>query len=162
MCKNYTRSRDKTRKNVWDPYNRSLKLVISGGITREEIGDLLENFKIGILRTIGSQLDTLKIKNKQEEENASMSMYYPRCRRKHSSREFPLDNISVCGFYTEDHVTEKCPLFPSLLAIYRSGDPGESSYSPRRPWKPRNQPTYLDLQSQVPSYYQQQQWNSPG
>jgi hypothetical protein len=51
---------------------------------------------------------------------------------------------------------------PGLLAIYRSGDPGESSYAPRRPWQPRNQPTYLDLQSQVPPYYQQQQWNSPG
>jgi uncharacterized protein YbaR (Trm112 family) len=32
-------------------------------------------------------LDTLKIKKKQEEENATMSIYCPRCRRKHSSRE---------------------------------------------------------------------------
>jgi hypothetical protein len=69
-------------------------------------------------------LDTLKIKKKQEEENAAMSIYCPRCRRKHSSREFPLDNISVCGFCMEDHSTEKCPSFPGLLAIYRSGDPG--------------------------------------
>jgi hypothetical protein len=87
-------------------------------------------------------LDTLKIKKKQEEENATMSIYCPRCRRKHSSRECLLVNISVFGFYKEDHVTEKCPSFPGLLAIYRSGDPGESSYAPRRPWKPRSQPTY--------------------
>jgi hypothetical protein len=59
-------------------------------------------------------------------------------------------------------VTKKCPSLPGLLAIYRSGDPGESSYAPMRPWQPRNQPTYPDLQSQVPPYYQQQQWNSPG
>jgi hypothetical protein len=78
-------------------------------------------------------LDTLKIKKKQEEENATMSIYYPRCRRKHSSRECPLDNISVCGFCIEDHVTEKCPSLPSLLAIYRSGDLWESSYVTRRP-----------------------------
>jgi hypothetical protein len=64
MCKNYSRSRAKTGKNVWDPYNRKLKPDSSGGITREKIGNLLEIFKIDILRTIGSQLDTLKIKKK--------------------------------------------------------------------------------------------------
>jgi hypothetical protein len=62
MCKNYSRSRAKTWKNVWDPYNRNLKSVSSGGITREEIGNLLENFKTDILSTIGSQLNTLKKK----------------------------------------------------------------------------------------------------
>ena len=63
MCINCS-SRAKTWKNVWDPYNGSLKPVSSGGITRAEIGNLLENFKTDILSTIGSQLDTLKIKNK--------------------------------------------------------------------------------------------------
>jgi hypothetical protein len=46
MCKNYSRSRDKAINNVWDPYNRSLKSVSSGGIMREEIGKLIEKFKI--------------------------------------------------------------------------------------------------------------------
>jgi hypothetical protein len=64
MCKKYSRNRAKTRNNVRDPYNRKLKLVSSCGITRTEIGNLLENFKTHILRTIGSQLDTLKIKKK--------------------------------------------------------------------------------------------------
>jgi hypothetical protein len=154
MCKNYSRSRAKTGKNVRGPYNRNLKPVSSGGITREEIGNLLENFKIDILSTIGSQLDTLNIKKKQEEKNAAMTIYCPRCRRKHSSRECPLDNISVCGFFIEDHSTEKFPSFPGLLSIYRSGDPGESSYAPRRSWQTRNHPTYPYLQSQVPPYYQ--------
>jgi hypothetical protein len=54
MCKNYSRSRAKIGKNVWDPYNRSLKPVSSAGITREEIGNLLEKFKTEILSTIGS------------------------------------------------------------------------------------------------------------
>jgi hypothetical protein len=84
ICKNYSRSRAKTGKNVQDLYNRILKPVSSGGIMREEIGNFLENFKTNILSTIGSQLDTLKIKKKQEEENAAMSIYFPRCRRKHS------------------------------------------------------------------------------
>ena len=118
MCKNYSRSRAKTGKNVRDPYNRSLKLVSSGGITRVEIGNLLENFKTNILSTIGSHLDTLKLKKKQEEENATMSIYCLICRRKHSSRECPLDNILVCGFCTKDHVTKKCPSLAGLVAIY--------------------------------------------
>jgi hypothetical protein len=145
MYKKYSRSRAKKGKNVRDPYNRSLKPVSSGGITRVDIGNLLENFKMDILITIGSQLDTLKIKKKQEEENAVISIYCPRCRRKHSSRECPLDKILVCSFCTDDHGTVKCPSLPNLLSIYRSVDPGESSYAPKRPWQPRNQPTYLDL-----------------
>jgi hypothetical protein len=162
MCKNYSRRRAKIGKNVRNTYSRNLKPVSLGGIMRVEIGNLLENLKTYILSTIGSQLDTLNIKKKQEEENAAMGIYFPRCRRKHSLRECPLDNISVCGFYTEDQSTEKCPSLPGLLDNYRSGDHGESSYAPRRPWKPKNQLIYLDLQPQVPPYYQQpQQWNSP-
>jgi hypothetical protein len=86
-----------------------------------------------ILSTIGSHLDTLKIKNKQKEENETMSIFFPRCRRKHSSRECPLDNILVCGFYNEDQLNENFPSLPSLLDIYISGDPRESSYAPRIP-----------------------------
>jgi hypothetical protein len=97
------------------------------------MGNLLEKFKMDILRTIGSRLDTLKIKKKQEEENATMSIFFPRYRRMNSSREFPLDNVSVCVFCTEVHSTEKFPSLPSFLSIYRSEDTGESSYVPRRP-----------------------------
>jgi hypothetical protein len=64
MCKNHSRSRAKIGKNVQDPYNRNLKPISSGGITRVEIGNLLENFKTYILRKIGSQLDTIKLKKK--------------------------------------------------------------------------------------------------
>jgi hypothetical protein len=65
MCRKYSRSRAKIRETILDPYNRNLELVSSGGIIREKIGNLLENFNIYILRTIGSQLDTLKLKKKQ-------------------------------------------------------------------------------------------------
>jgi hypothetical protein len=41
MCKNYSRSRAKTWKNVRDPYNRNIKEVSSGVIMRAEIGNLL-------------------------------------------------------------------------------------------------------------------------
>jgi hypothetical protein len=125
MCRNYSRSRAKTGKSVQDPYSRNLKAVSSCGITRVEIGNLLDNFKNDILSTVGSQMDTLKINKKQEKDNAAMCIFCPRCRRKHSSRGFPLDKISVCGFCIEDYPTEKCRSLPNLLSIYRSGYPGD-------------------------------------
>jgi hypothetical protein len=45
------------------------------GITKETQGNLLENFKIDILSTLGSQIDTLKAKNKQEEKNESLAFF---------------------------------------------------------------------------------------
>jgi hypothetical protein len=138
MCRNYSRSRAKTGKSVQDPCSRNLKEFILGSITRVEIGNLLENIKTSTLSTIGSHLDTLNIKKKQEKENATMSIFFPRCRRKHSLRECPLDNISVYGLYTKYHPTEKCPSLLGLLSIYIIGDLVESSYAPRRPWQPRS------------------------
>jgi hypothetical protein len=125
MCKNYSRSRDKTWNNVHDPYSRNLNLVSSGGITRVEIGNLLDKFKMDILRKIGSHLENLNIKKIQEEENVAISIFCLRCRRKNSSREFPLDNILVFGLCIEDHSTERFPSLPIFLSIYISGDHGE-------------------------------------
>jgi hypothetical protein len=39
----------------------------SGSVTREEIGNLLENFKTDILSNLTTQLDVLQVKQKQEE-----------------------------------------------------------------------------------------------
>ena len=47
-----------------------------------ELGNLLENFKIDILGAMGSQLDALQAKKRQDEEQAAMSIFYPRCRTK--------------------------------------------------------------------------------
>jgi hypothetical protein len=44
--------------------NKNTKTSTSGGVTKVELGNFLENFKIDLLGTIGSQLDTLKIKRK--------------------------------------------------------------------------------------------------
>ena len=70
MCRNYSRSRGKVGRNLREPYNRNLKgnTSISGGVTRIELGNLLENFKIDILGAMGSQLDALQAKKRQEEE----------------------------------------------------------------------------------------------
>jgi len=87
LCKTYSRSRVKTRKNiVRDPFSRTSKVAYSSCVTRVELGNLLENFKIDLLSTISSHLDTLKARRRQEEENIVMSIFCPRCRKKHPLR----------------------------------------------------------------------------
>jgi hypothetical protein len=105
LCQTYSRSRGKTTKSVREPINKNTKVPTFGGLTRIELGNLLENFKIDILGMIGSQLDTLKIKKKQEEENPILSIFFPKCRKRHPLRECPLDNVSVCAICTENHKT---------------------------------------------------------
>jgi hypothetical protein len=41
--------------------------MTSGGVTRAEVGNLLENFKTDILSTLTTQLDVLQAKQKQAE-----------------------------------------------------------------------------------------------
>jgi len=66
LCRDYSRSRGKAAKSVRESVNRNTKTSTSGGVTRVELGNLLENFKTDLLGTIGSQLDTLKIRKKKE------------------------------------------------------------------------------------------------
>ena len=59
LCQKYSRSKAKSGKGIRDTrINKSA----SGGVTRVELGNLLENFKIDILSTLSSQLDTIKNK----------------------------------------------------------------------------------------------------
>jgi hypothetical protein len=81
-CKRYSCSQAKTRKSVRDPINRITKPT-PGGVTKIKLGNLLENFKTNILNTIISQLDTIKIKRKQQEENATLAIFCPWCRKRH-------------------------------------------------------------------------------
>ena len=92
MCKNYSRSRGEVMKNNREPFSRNVRgnIPSSGGVTRVELGKLLENFKIDILGGMGSQLDALQAKKRQDEERAAMTIFCPKCRTKHPQRECPL------------------------------------------------------------------------
>ena len=70
MCKKYSRSRGKVTKKIREPFSRNVRgnVPSSGGITRVEIGNLLENFKTDILGAMGSQLEALQAKKRQDEE----------------------------------------------------------------------------------------------
>ena len=66
MWKKYSRSRGKVTKKIREPFSRNVRgnVPSSGGITRVEIGNLLENFKTNILGAMGSQLDALQSKKR--------------------------------------------------------------------------------------------------
>ena len=51
----------------------------AAGVIRAEIGSLLENFKVDILSTFSNQLEALKTKRSQEEEN-SLASFCSKCR----------------------------------------------------------------------------------
>lgn len=61
----------------------------------------------------------MKIKQKQEAENAAMAVFCSKCRRKHVDRECPLNSIEICGICTLEHPNEKCPSLPNLQSIYK-------------------------------------------
>jgi len=129
-------------------------------VTRVELGNLLENFKTYILNTISDQLDTLRIKRKQEEERAAMAIFYPKCKRKHMEREFPINVVEVCGInFPWNNSTEKCPTFPRFQAIYKgnmeANDPSQTNKKPS--WKGPNQNMYQDPNPQT--FIQNQPWN---
>ena len=85
-----------------------------------ELGNLLENFKTFILGTINSQLDTINIKSKLEDE--VLTIFYPRCRKNHAAKNCPLNNVSVCAICTRNHETGNCPSLPELQAIYKEAN----------------------------------------
>ena len=68
-CKNYSRSRGKVAKNFREPFSRNVRgnVPSSRRVTRVELGNLLENFKTDILGAMGSQLDALQSKKRQDE-----------------------------------------------------------------------------------------------
>jgi hypothetical protein len=79
--------------------------LASRGVTRVELGNLLENFKTDTLSTLSSQLDTIKMKKKQDEENAILTIFFSRCRKRHPLKECPLNIVIRCGFCIDNHET---------------------------------------------------------
>ena len=125
-------------------------------MVRVELGNLLENFKIDILSTLSSQLDTIKTKKKQDEENAILTIFFSRCRKRHPLKECPLNNVSICGFYTDNHQIENCPSFLELQAIFKAGNEDSAI---RKPWQPRNSGGYQEQQNFMPYHTYPQPWN---
>jgi hypothetical protein len=74
LCKRCSRGasgRSKSRDNVYSRVQKSA----SGGATRAEIGNLLEEFKTEMLSSFASQIDALQVKKKQAEAEAALAIF---------------------------------------------------------------------------------------
>lgn len=70
---------------------------------------MLEEFKTDLLSTLGTQIDTLKAKKRQEEEDQMLAIFCPKCWKKHALNDWPLEIIQVFAFCTENHDIFHCP-----------------------------------------------------
>jgi hypothetical protein len=58
-------------------------MTAGGGVTREKIKNMIEEFKSDILSSLRSQLDTLQMKKNKEDTEQALAIYPPKCRMKH-------------------------------------------------------------------------------
>ena len=93
LCRIYSRGSSETKildKGLeQDVFTRTHKSS-SGGATQEEIGNLLEKFKIEMMSSLSSELDILREKKRKVVEDLTLSVFYPRCKKKHPLKECPL------------------------------------------------------------------------
>jgi len=64
LCVNLLRGESKTGKGPRYPYLVRANKSATGFVSRERIGNILDEFKTDILGSLSEQLDTLKIQNK--------------------------------------------------------------------------------------------------
>eukprot|EP00253_Pinus_taeda_P005906 PITA_05906 len=91
LCVHLSRGKSKTQKGPRDPSLLRANKSATGSVSRAEIGNMLDEFKNDILGSLSEQLDTLKIHNKQQEEDEALAGFCSKCRKKHALMECPLD-----------------------------------------------------------------------
>ena len=155
LCRKYSRSRAKVGRSVGEGASRTSRTTGTSGVTRIELGNLLENFNTDILGTLSSQFDVLKTKRRQEEEDiVALHIFYPKCRKRHPLKECPLNVISVCALYSDKHPTDNFPSLPELQALYKiNNEPMDQSYASKSTWYPRPQNMYLEPTFQNSAYF---------
>jgi hypothetical protein len=135
--------------------------ITSGGVTRVEVGNLLENFKTYILSTLNTQLDVLQAKLKKIEQEKALAIFCHMCRRKHGPRDCPLDVVRVCIICTKDHDVEQCPSLPGLKDVFREEEEETDPLylmAQHCQWHNRPPNTLQDPSSFFSGQYNQQQY----
>ena len=113
--------------------------------------------------TLTKQLDIMQAKQKQAEAEQNLAIFCPRCRKKYSHKECPLDTVQTCAICTNDHLTEICPSLPGLKADYKEAEEEpELVYliNQHRQWQLRQSGMFSDPTSSFqPPQYNAQQYN---
>jgi len=92
LCIRSSRGSTILKPTEHDQFVRDNK-ISTEGVTRAEIGNLLDIFKTDILGTLITQFDVMQAKQKQMEAEQNLAIFYPQCRKKHSHKECPLDAV---------------------------------------------------------------------
>jgi hypothetical protein len=80
LCKICSIGAARNRSNSRDTTFSRVQKSASGGATRAEIGNLLEDFKTEMLSSFASQIDTLQIMKKKDKAEAALSIFCSKCR----------------------------------------------------------------------------------
>jgi hypothetical protein len=80
LCKFYSCGNAKYGKGPRDTVSKITRSS-GGGVTRDELGNLLDNFKTDILSSLISQLDTMQYRKKKEEADLALSIFIPNVER---------------------------------------------------------------------------------
>jgi undecaprenyl pyrophosphate synthase len=139
LCKRCSRGSTRNKSATRDTTFSRVQKSANGGETREEIGNLLEDFKTEMINSFASQIDTLQVKQKQAESDQALSIFCLKCRKKHPLRECPLNNVQVCLICELDHATDQCPSLPGVKASMKvTNEEAEAVYliTQRRQWQP--------------------------
>ena len=119
LCRRY--SRGSSRTNKWEKLEQDVfdgtQKSSNGGATRVEIGNLLETFKTDIMSSISSEIDVLRMKQKQVVEDLTLGVFYPKCMKKHPLKECPLKKVEVCHLCELNHDTKECPSLPQVKEV---------------------------------------------
>ena len=121
LCIHLSRGKSRSGKSSRDPFLSRINKSAAGTVSRAEIGNFLDEFKTHILGNPSEQIDTLKLQNKQRVESDAMSIFCPKCRKKHALRECPLDLkfIETCVICTKNHEIKNCPSIPGPKVVYQ-------------------------------------------
>lgn len=83
----------------------------------------MDNMKIEIINIVSKQIGSLNFQQKFVEEQDSLYIFCPKCRKKHLLRECTLviEGTNKCEICIENHATEKFPSIPGLKNVLDGG-----------------------------------------
>lgn len=85
-CTHISRGKARTGKILRDLVMSRINKSATGTVSIAEICNFLDKLKTNILGSPSEQLDTLKIQQKQKDENVALSIFCPSFRKKHALR----------------------------------------------------------------------------
>ena len=64
----------------------------------------------------------MREKQKKVVEGLVLSVFFPKCRKKHLLKECPLDKVKVCVLCELEHDTKDCPSLPISKVVFQSSN----------------------------------------